>query len=81
MPPPHLNRKRKGPPIEAELFGQAEAYLQTEFVPLEEAELLAEYRAAVADQLAHYTSAGTAAAPRTARGRPSRGRLALRLSP
>jgi hypothetical protein len=40
------NWKRKGPPIEMEVFGQAEAFLQTELVPPEEAELLEKYRVA-----------------------------------
>ena len=35
------------PSIDWEPYIQAEAYLQTELIPLEEAELLAKYRAAV----------------------------------
>lgn len=41
------NRTRKGPPIEVELFEQAEAYLQTELAPADETELVAEYRTAL----------------------------------
>src|SRR5947207_2399551 len=49
-PPMDPNWKRKGPRIEVDLFEQAEAYLQTELVSAEEAELVGEYRAAVADE-------------------------------
>jgi hypothetical protein len=45
--PDDPNRKRKGPPIEVELFEQAAAYLQTEWIPPEESELLSECRAAL----------------------------------
>jgi hypothetical protein len=46
-PPMDPNWKRKGPRIEVELFEQAEAYLQTELVSADEAELVGEYRAAL----------------------------------
>jgi len=41
------NWKRKGSPIDVELFEQAETFLQTELIPSEEADLLAEYRASL----------------------------------
>ena len=46
-PPMDPNWKRKGPRIEVELFGQAEAYLQTDLVPTGEVQLLGEYRTAL----------------------------------
>jgi hypothetical protein len=49
-PPKDRRWKRKGPRIEVELFGQAEAYLQSELVPADEAQLAGQYRAALQEE-------------------------------
>lgn len=41
------NWKRKGPPVELELFEKAEAYLRTELILADEVALLGEYRIAL----------------------------------